>query len=356
MPGCGPESACDKVLSSRWGYVFGLPVSAFAAAVYIALLVLLFQKPLKWKVILPLGILVLLSALWFAGLQAFALRAFCKYCMTAHAAGTMAALLLLKNSPLETRSTFVSAAAAAAACAALAIAQFAGKPPAPSVIRTAHSEAIVAPTTATQAQTLTIVNGQITLNLAKVPLSGPIAAPKKLVKLFDYSCHHCRELHHLLHAFRAQHSNELAVVSLPVPLNSDCNPLVKKTPADHVNACDYARIGLAVFYANPAKFDQFSDWLFEPARPPAVTDCKAFAAGLVGSRELEDALNSPAVSEQLSADVNIYTASSRLARSGQLPQMLFEEGGSIGAVSSADQLAKIMAENLGIGSTNTPAH
>jgi uncharacterized membrane protein len=32
--GCGPDSGCEKVLHSRWAYWFGLPVSAFALAVY----------------------------------------------------------------------------------------------------------------------------------------------------------------------------------------------------------------------------------------------------------------------------------------------------------------------------------
>ena len=34
VPGCGPQSDCDKVLSSRWGFLFGLPISVFALPVY----------------------------------------------------------------------------------------------------------------------------------------------------------------------------------------------------------------------------------------------------------------------------------------------------------------------------------
>jgi hypothetical protein len=197
------------------------------------------------------------------------------------------------------------------------------------------------------------VEGQFTLNLTKVPLIGPVTATKKMVKLFDYSCHHCRHLHELLEQFRAAHSNELAIVMLPVPLNSDCNPLVKRTPADHVNACEYARLGLAVYFAKPQKFAEFSEWIFTPPRPPAPAEARSYAEKLVGARELQEALNSPAIEEQLKTDINIYLTSSRLARSGQLPQMLFAEGGSIGAVNSMAQLEKIMAENLGFTNSAT---
>src|SRR5687767_9074019 len=113
VPGCGPESDCDKVLSSRWAYVLGLPVSLFALPVYLAALVLLSQKTFNWKALVPLAVIILLSALWFIGLQAFALRAFCKFCMAAHVAGTLAALMLLAKNPLPTRLTASSIAFAA---------------------------------------------------------------------------------------------------------------------------------------------------------------------------------------------------------------------------------------------------
>jgi uncharacterized membrane protein len=358
VPGCGPESNCDKVLSSRWAHIFGLPTGVFALPIYATLLVLLFRRSLNWNAALPLALIILGAALWFSALQAFALQAFCKFCMTAHIAGGIAAVVLLRNTPLPGKVILQSVAIAAISLAVLVGAQFATPPPAPSIVRMAHSEALVR--SPGNDPTFTIVEGQFTLNLTKLPVTGPVTAPKKLVKLFDYSCHHCRNLHLLLEPFRRQHSNELAVISLPVPLCHDCNPLVKRTPPDHVNACEYARLGLAVFFANPAKFEEFTDWVFAPPRPPPVSDTQNYAERLVGSQALRDALSGPAVGEQIATDINIYATSSRLAHSSQLPQMLFEQVGYIGAVESADQLKEILAENLGIGAkpqaaaTNSP--
>jgi len=186
-----------------------------------------------------------------------------------------------------------------------------------------------------------------TFDLKKVPVAGPMNAPKKVAKLFDYTCHHCRDLHHLLSEFRAKHSNELAVVSLPLPLDSNCNRVVKVTATAHQNACEYARLGLAIFHANPEKFETFTDWIYTPERPPGVAEAQQYAANLVGAPELSRALQDPEIISQINTDVNIYVEAYKQSRSGQLPQMYFEQGASIGAVETRQQLEKIMAENLG---------
>ena len=365
VPGCGPESDCDKVLSSRWAYVFGLPVSLFALPVYLAAVVFVFQKSLQWKVVLPLALLVLLAALWFVGLQAFALRAFCKFCMAAHVIGGVAALVLLKNNPLPANLTTKLVGLAAVSMALVVIAQFNSSAPgplqivsntplpetnraaAPAIASTAATS--VATNVVPAGPTFSFVDGEVTLNLAQVPVSGRLDAPKKMVKLFDYTCHHCRDLHHLLKPVKQKYSTELAVISLPVPLDTNCNSLIRRTAAAHVNACEYAKTALAVFLAKPEKFEGFSDWLFEPERPPALDEARRYAENLVGKEAFAAAINDPRVAEQLRTDVNIYSASSQKAKRGAMPQLLFARGGSIGSVPNAQVLDKILFDGLGLG-------
>jgi uncharacterized membrane protein len=356
VPGCGPESDCDKVLSSRWAYLLGLPISVFALPVYAVGLGLLFQKARSWKVLLPVAVTILFAALWFVGLQAFALRAFCKFCMSAHVAGGLAALILLKNNPLSTSVTMRSVVVGAALTGAVIVGQFTSAPPAPvqvvsssPIVSTSESNAV--PTLATNAPdpTFAVVDGQFTLNLKKVPVSGPLNAPKKLAKLFDYTCHHCRDLYHLLLPVKKRYANELAVISLPMPLDANCNSVIKSTQPSHQNACEYARIGLAVFFANPAKFDEFTHWVFTPERPPDVASTRAYAESLIGKEQFAVAIKDPRVEEQIRMDVNIYVASSRLAKRSTMPQMLFARGGSIGAVRNAAILDQILYNSLGLG-------
>src|SRR5436305_10091796 len=66
--GCGPGSACDEVLRSRWAYVLGIPVSALALVVDGALLLTTFgcgpkstpkQRRGAWEILVPCALLVL---------------------------------------------------------------------------------------------------------------------------------------------------------------------------------------------------------------------------------------------------------------------------------------------------------
>src|SRR5687768_16247999 len=96
--GYGPGSGCDEVLQSRWAYVFGIPVSALALVIDLALLLTSFscgakstpkQRRGAWEIMVPCAVLVLGAALWFVALQAFVLHRFCPWCMAAHISGAL---------------------------------------------------------------------------------------------------------------------------------------------------------------------------------------------------------------------------------------------------------------------------
>src|SRR5690606_25598991 len=94
LPGCGPGSAfdCGSVLASRWSKWFGLPVSALAMAMYLAMLILvqwaqdassLRCRRLAWLALVTASLGVLWSVAWFVGLQV-TMQQYCLYCMIAH--------------------------------------------------------------------------------------------------------------------------------------------------------------------------------------------------------------------------------------------------------------------------------
>jgi uncharacterized membrane protein/protein-disulfide isomerase len=368
VPGCGPDSDCDRVLGSRWAYLFGLPVSALAILVYVAAIAITFQRQIPWKGLLGIAVTVIGAALWFVGLQVFAIKAFCKFCMVAHVAGAIAAVLVLKKVPLPRGSWKGPMLAGLAAAALLIVAQVASPAPAPiqvstgfepvrstnGTVQTALTPSSTTTNTATQngiapnAPTFSIVRGRFTLDLTKVPVSGSLNAPKKVVKLFDYTCHHCRDLHHLLHVAKEKHATELAVISLPMPLDGSCNPTVRKTPSAHVNACEYAKLSLAVFYAEPKKFEAYSDWLFAPQRPPELIQAREQAASLIGKERLLALLADPRIDAQIRQDVEIYAASSQLGKSSAMPQLIFQGGASIGSVNNFKELEQILFDALGL--------
>jgi len=109
LPGCGAQTAfdCDSVLASRWSKWLGLPVSALAMMAYVTLLVLLqlgntgsiAKKRLAWRLIVVIAVTIILSAVWFVGLQVV-MKQYCLYCMIAHGLGALASIFLLVFAPI----------------------------------------------------------------------------------------------------------------------------------------------------------------------------------------------------------------------------------------------------------------
>jgi hypothetical protein len=141
-----------------------------------------------------------------------------------------------------------------------------------------------------------------------------------------------------LHAF----SNQLAIVSLPMPLDPACNHTVQRVHPDHVNACEYARLGLAVWKARPDALLPFDDWIFEPPKPPPLEEVRAYASQLVGSNELVRALADPWVERQLQVSVGIYDVAYRNRR-GSMPQLMIGTNLYLGVMSTEELGHRITA-------------
>jgi uncharacterized membrane protein len=116
VAGCGSGAVfdCSYVLHSRWSKFLDLPVSVPAFALYaVVMTALLFCRPaatrshlrLAWGVVTVGAISAGLAALWFLGLQIFAVRHLCVYCIAAHLCGLALCLAILWKRPLGGRMT-----------------------------------------------------------------------------------------------------------------------------------------------------------------------------------------------------------------------------------------------------------
>ncbi|HKX63060.1 MAG TPA: vitamin K epoxide reductase family protein, partial [Verrucomicrobiae bacterium] len=109
--GCGPDSGCDQVLSSRWSSWFQIPVSLLAVLADVVFLAGTFllgrnlpmaRQRQGWAIVVPCAVLLTGAALWFVFLQLVIVRSICPYCMAAHTAGLLAALIALVSAPIIT--------------------------------------------------------------------------------------------------------------------------------------------------------------------------------------------------------------------------------------------------------------
>jgi uncharacterized membrane protein len=352
--GCGPDSGCDKVLQSRWAYWFGAPVSLCALAVYSLILGASFRLTKKappevqrkaWAWLVSCALLVAGAALWFTGLQIFGVKAICVHCLAAHASGFAAAVLLLVNAPFKSaparpwdseKQVYVTPRVArkAALVAVVALAGLVGG----QFVRTHKTFVIV--------RMFPIYGGRFQFNLHDIPAIGAPTNAHVAVSLFDYTCHHCRSMHPLLVEAQRQFSNSLLIVTLPVPLDPGCNSTVTRHYPPHTNACEYARVGLAVWRADRTKHDEFDQWVMTGEKPPPISETRQHAAQLVGVGAFEKAITDPWVEEQLKTGVGIYEMAYRSGQ-GSMPQLILGQSVAVGSYLLPD-LIKMLAENLGL--------
>ncbi|NIM07865.1 MAG: hypothetical protein GTO53_01595, partial [Planctomycetales bacterium] len=231
--GCGAESGCDRALQSRWAYVGKVPVSLPAVGIYFALLVLVTfgraPRP-RWinRAVVALAVMIVAAALYFVGLQLLVIKSVCKFCMAAHACGLTGAGILLARPPDAAgfhSPVLRPAIAGLAGVFFLGTAQALFAPPQYQVT-SGGASGLAAPGKARQ---LLLHDGRFALALDEVPIIGSPDAEHVVVCLFDYACSHCRLMHRVWAETQKRFGSQLAVVSLPTPLDQDCNQLLTKT-------------------------------------------------------------------------------------------------------------------------------
>ena len=114
-----------------------------------------------------------------------------------------------------------------------------------------------------------------------------------------------------------------------------------RTPAPHVNACQYARIGLGVWRAKPEAIETYDDWFFGFDRPPSLPEATNQAVALVGAAAFEKAVNDPWINQQIQTDISIYKISGLEYRQGSMPQFILGTNIISGTLTTAELRAKL---------------
>lgn len=405
VAGCGPDSGCDQVLNSKWAYWLNVPVSVFALMTYSLILGATFRLGLKrdarmqrltWAWLVGGAIVVFGSAAWFVGIQAFLLKSFCPYCMTAHACGALASILVFLNAPLRSSEArpweleklvflaprvFRRVVIVAVALLAVLIygqVKFERKtmvlkpalpgtnslantttniPPDPPRPVAAATNSPATPTSPSAPPVLSagklapkrlmpIYGGRFELDVLDLPTIGSPTNQQVIVSLYDYTCHHCRSMHPLLVEAQRMFSNQLAIVSLPMPLDPACNPTMRRANPAHTNACALAKLSLAVWRADRSKHHEYDEWIMTGEKPPALPDAEAKAAELVGDPALRQAMLDPWVNTQLQFDIALYEVAYRAGR-GQMPQLIVGLNVALGSYTKPE-LIQLLVDNLGL--------
>ena len=359
LVGCGGDSGCADAMGSKWSQWFLVPVTALSLLLYAALLFLTF-KPRRAPLV-AITTALAGAALWFGIVQAFILRSFCPWCLTAHLIGlACAAIIFLRmRRPTEVPAIPTEATAGKtkrkrsaardpktkpiyappragepladalrqplmpgvlaglAAVAVLILGQVFGPAPdthletnlvleeeKPAPVRTPGKTETVPVHIRGEGRRATFL-GNKEYNVSALPHLGNPDAPHVVVKYFDYACDACRDLHGDLELFMAKHPGKFCIVLLPCPIERACNPHMPSHLHDHAHACELARVALACWRTDPGAFPAVHHALF--ARPVMDTAKALQAVKPLMKKPLPaDAFKDPWIAEVLAADAEDY--------------------------------------------------
>lgn len=339
IAGCGAGSACDMAMTSVWAWWLGVPISALAAGVYGGILVATIvamrgsRRALQWAwTLMPaLAIMLVGAAVWFIYVLLFRIGMICPWCTINHMVGLAAAGLIVLGAATARDSASgkrligaarwsLAAATAAAGLSALIGGQILRPTPTYTLVdassigakaddghghATGDGDELLSPTGDFYRE----VDGRrmiapaftdIVLDPYELPMIGSPDAQHLLVFFFDYTCGACRQAHSLLRHARQRLGDQIGVVLVTFPNSSRCNAVIaERTVIEGIGACEFARLGLALWRASPQVFDQFEGWMlgFQTA-PPLDVGVKQ-AIDLAGRERLEAALADPWVEQQL---------------------------------------------------------
>jgi hypothetical protein len=329
IAGCG-GGPCDAVTSSRWGYLFGWPVSAFGLLVYTALLGSFIPVFSRFR--LPLLALPPGAAAWFVFVQAVFLKDFCPVCNSAHAIGLVAFIagLATAGPGRFARAGFW----AAAAFLTVGLLQVYGP------LKTTHRIEEAPPAASRQ---VSFDGGKLTFDPVAYPLLGSPEAEHVLVEYFDYQCAACRAMAGHLDALIEAHPGRVAVLLMPVPLEAPCNPYLGPAP-QLPGSCEISRTALAVWRARPAAFPAFHKSLLAS---PSSQRARSLATESMTPAALATALNDPWIDTTLRSNVAAWRHLSRSR--AQLPKLLLRDRRVLhGLPSNTEEFLRVIRAELGL--------
>lgn len=344
--GCGGEGGCSNVLGSQWSQWMLIPVSVVSACFYLGLIVLSYK--VSKSILTMAAFLLIMAATWFMGLQVFVIKSFCPWCFTTHLIGLFTAGAIFWKARAPFKPTFIMGPLLLMTL--LILGQIYGPKPKSYAFT---SEAGIEKREGVKAHNegkgrvvdFKDATGRVvkTYRLGSVPLIGSPDAKHILVKYFDYTCQSCRTMEKDLAVLMQTYPGQVAVIVLPTPLNRACNPYVS-AGNDHEHACELARLGLAVWRAQPESFEAAHEILFQ--RPShSEFSARAELHEIIEVEKLEEALKDPWIENVLKSNLEDYRALS--SKKMEMPKLMIRGNKTMhGLALSKEKFLKMIAKEF----------
>lgn len=342
--GCGPDSNCNDVLSSKYAYLGPIPVSLLALPIYVLLalnhvFLLKGKKNLLW--LSNTGtMIVITSALYFIGLQMFVLKSYCPYCITTHIFASISGVFGWRSNPPTPNKISLKPIYGTALFIWLlgVVSQELIKTDGDDlnqltssvtnqVQQPQNTPLTNAPSSKVKLRSERMVNTH-GLDVENLPLIGRDDAKHIDIVLVDYTCKYCRNLHKTLTNITKQYPEKFAFIIAPMPLDAECNKTLAargfRTQKSHIEACEYAKLAMALCRTDPKSFHWWDNEIMNKPIFPKYQESLKLAKEITNPEVLVSHLVSPWIQKQIDASTSIYGSHYKKYGKGTMPQLIIE--------------------------------
>ncbi len=326
--GLGGRFDCSGSMTSDYGRLLGLPISAYASAWFLFMLGMLVTGVLRrhegkvlHRALLAASLPAVAAVLFYAFVSAVILRSFCLYCLGTYLIVALIALLAVRGAELDWAPLRRHACVAAwwsvpvlMFGAAIAYARWSVRPDSDSTA------------------------GPASTALASVPRLGPRTAPMKLVLFTAFECPACRTGAKELERFRNLHPDEVELQVVTIPLHG-FPALLKDEPVPIAN---YLPAALGLVMHRRGRFWEYYREVFHGERKVDEQFLWDVIARIAGPREI------PAIARELEQPATIsalrrQAAIARLNNVTSTPTYLIDGKREVGPLKAGELKARLGA-------------
>jgi uncharacterized membrane protein/thiol-disulfide isomerase/thioredoxin len=196
------------------------------------------------------------------------------------------------------------------------------------------------------------LGGKLSLDVYKNPIIGNPEAPHIAIEMVSYDCPHCRKMYPMLQHALDRYGDQVAILVMMSPLDSDCNKLVTDPAASHQGACEIAKLALGIAKVNPAAFATFHDFLMaDKDKPPTVQSALPRAYLIADRDQVRAFTHSTEADKQIEGYVDLYAELQKMNSSNKnfgLPIQILGDYVMSGSVEHEEDLFKAWEEHLGV--------
>jgi len=317
---------------------------------------------IAWPMLLALSLVAGGTAIWFVVIQLVVIGRWCAFCMTIHALALIGLLIVLKHLPPANilasswNASHTLVTMGALSCVAVFIAGQLLLQPKQYAVMECDRDMDLEPSSETdqlqvpilsvpRGREVRLVGGRVTLRTGACPILGSPDADLIVAYLFDFTCPSCRRIHHMLADAVTQLSPRLAVLTLPVPQEPQCNSNIQvASPAATGRACRFAQLAMSIWSEFPDRYTHFEQWLFETEELPSFDAAVAHAQSLTGCDNLVEENSHTDADRLIATGVAAHYA----ARTLKIPTILLPRATIAGEVPSAEKLLEILRKEFSV--------